>query len=100
VLDLVPERPGLVLDVGAGAGRDAAWFAVRGWGVVAVEPAEGMRQEALRRHGGDATIRWLNDRLPGLEAAHRLGLMFDLIWLSAVWQHVAPRIGHGHFARS
>jgi SAM-dependent methyltransferase len=57
---------------------------------VAIEPAEGMRREARRRHGGDATIRWLNDRLPGLEAAHRRGLMFDLIWLSAVWQHVAP----------
>jgi hypothetical protein len=32
----------------------------------------------------------MNDRLSGLEAAHRLGLMFDLIWLSAVWQDVAP----------
>ncbi len=30
VLDLIPESPGLVLDIGAGSGRDAAWFAVRG----------------------------------------------------------------------
>jgi hypothetical protein len=29
-LDLVPERPGLVLDVGAGSGRDAAGFAGHG----------------------------------------------------------------------
>jgi SAM-dependent methyltransferase len=49
-LDLIPDRPGLVLDVGAGSGRDAAWFAGRGWDVVAVEPAEGMRRESQQRH--------------------------------------------------
>jgi SAM-dependent methyltransferase len=88
-LDLIPDRPGLVLDIGAGSGRDAAWFARHGWDVVAVEPAERMRQEAQRRHQG-APIRWLADRLPGLETVHRLGLMFDVIWLSAVWMHVVP----------
>lgn len=89
MLDLVPERPGLVLDVGAGSGRDAGWFAGSGWDVVAVEPAEGMRREGQQRHP-EAPIRWLSDRLPGLEAVHRLGLMFDLVWLSAVWMHVIP----------
>jgi SAM-dependent methyltransferase len=88
-LDLIPDRSGLVLDVGAGSGRDAAWFANHGWDVVAVEPADRMRHEAQRRHP-DARIRWLGDRLPGLEAVHRLGLTFDLLWLSAVWMHVAP----------
>jgi SAM-dependent methyltransferase len=88
-LDLVPERPGLVLDVGAGSGRDARWFGGHGWDVVAVEPADGMRREGQQRHA-EAPIRWLSDRLPGLETVHRLGLMFDLIWLSAVWMHVPP----------
>jgi SAM-dependent methyltransferase len=88
-LDLVPKRSGLVLDVGAGSGRDAGWFAGRGWDVVAVEPADGMRREGQQRHP-QAPIRWLSDRLPGLEAVHRLGLMFDLIWLSAIWMHVPP----------
>jgi SAM-dependent methyltransferase len=88
-LDLIRDGPGLLLDVGAGSGRDAAWFVGRGWDVVAVEPAERMRHEAQSRHP-DAPIRWLSDRLPGLEGVHRLGLMFDLIWLSAVWMHVAP----------
>lgn len=92
VLDLVPERPGLVLDVGAGSGRDAGWFAGIGWDVVAVEPAEGMRREGQQRHP-QAPIRWLSDRLPGVEAVHRLGLMFDLVWLSAVWMHVVPAEG-------
>lgn len=78
----------LALDVGAGSGRDAAWLAAQGYEVVAVEPAAGMRTEGQRRHP-DAKIRWLDDRLPGLGSVHGLALGFDLILLSAVWQHVA-----------
>jgi hypothetical protein len=35
-------------------------------------------------------VRWIDDRLPALTACHQLGLAFDVILLSAVWQHVAP----------
>lgn len=79
----------LALDVGAGSGRDAAWLASLGFEVVAAEPAAGMRAEGMRRHA-EAGIRWIDDRLPGLDAVHALGLSFDVILLSAVWQHVAP----------
>ena len=89
VLPFIPTTPGLVLDLGAGSGRDAAWFAARGWTVVAVEPAAGLREVARSLHPSDA-IRWESDRLPGLERTLRLGLAFDLVWLSAVWMHVAP----------
>ncbi|MBP2316814.1 class I SAM-dependent methyltransferase [Azospirillum soli] len=89
VLDLLPATPGAVLDVGAGSGRDAAWLARLGHQVVAVEPSAGMRAEAQRRHA-DPRIRWVDDRLPGLDRVHRLGLAFDTILLSAVWMHVAP----------
>ncbi|WP_051212233.1 class I SAM-dependent methyltransferase [Rubritepida flocculans] len=89
VLAFLPPRPGLVLDVGAGSGRDAAWFAARGWEVVAAEPAGRLRGEAARRHP-ETAIRWVDDRLPGLGAVHGLGLSFDLLWLSGVWQHVPP----------
>ncbi|WP_448206445.1 class I SAM-dependent methyltransferase [Azospirillum sp. sgz302134] len=89
VLDLLPSAPGAVLDVGAGSGRDAAWLAQLGHQVVAVEPSVGMRAEAQRRHP-DPRIRWLDDRLPGLERIHKLGLSFDAILLSAVWMHVPP----------
>jgi SAM-dependent methyltransferase len=88
-LPFLPAAPGLVLDVGAGSGRDAAWFAARGHEVVAVEPAAALREEARRLHPGPA-MRWLDDRLPALAAVHRLGLGFDLIWASAVWMHVPP----------
>ena len=87
--DLLPPAPALVLDVGAGSGRDAAWLARLGHDVVAVEPSAGMRAEAARRHAGTA-VRWVADSLPALAATHRLGLAFDLVLLSGVWQHVPP----------
>lgn len=79
----------LALDIGAGSGRDAAWLVAKGYEVVAVEPSAGMRSEGARRHADDK-IRWLDDRLPALLRVHELGLAFDLILLSAVWQHIAP----------
>jgi SAM-dependent methyltransferase len=86
---LMPAVPALVLDVGAGSGRDAAWLAGLGHDVVAVEPSAGLRAEATRHHGG-TSVRWVADSLPALTATLRLGLTFDLILLSGVWQHVIP----------
>lgn len=85
----LPPAPGLMLDVGAGSGRDAAWFAEQGWEVLAVEPAAGMREAAAQRHASPR-LRWLDDRLPALTSVHRLGIVFDLVWLSGVWMHVPP----------
>ncbi len=85
--NVLPSQPGLVLDVGAGSGRDAAWLVSLGHQVIAVEPSEQMRTLGLRLHG-PGKIRWINDRLPGLENVHRLGISFDFILLNAVWMHV------------
>ena len=79
----------LALDVGAGSGRDAAWLAGLGFEVVAAEPSSGMRGAGKHIHA-DSPIRWTDDRLPGLDRTHALGLSFDVVLLSAVWQHVAP----------
>ena len=89
LLDLWPESPATVLDIGAGTGRDAAWLAAKGYEVVAVEPSAAMRQEANRLHP-DAAIRWIDDSLPGLATVSRSGLSFDFVLLSAVWMHVSP----------
>jgi SAM-dependent methyltransferase len=84
-----PAEGRIALDIGAGTGRDAAWLGELGYQVVAAEPAAGMRRFAAERHG-DAGIRWVDDALPGRERTHALGLSFDLVLLSAVWQHVGP----------
>ena len=87
VLFLLPEAGASVLDVGAGSGRDAVWFAANGHQVAAVEPSSILREEAQMRHEG-AEVQWINDQLPSLERVLRSKLTFDLVWLSSVWMHV------------
>ena len=89
LLDLLPKAGSTVLDVGAGSGRDAAWFASRGYDVVAVEPSAAMRERGRALHQS-ARINWIDDSLPNLIQVRRLGLTFDLILLSAVWMHIPP----------
>jgi SAM-dependent methyltransferase len=89
MVGLLPPQPSVVFDIGAGTGRDAAWFAKAGHEVVAVEPSPGMRAEANRLHGS-ARVRWVADSLPSLSVTLRLGLGAELVLLGAVWQHVPP----------
>jgi SAM-dependent methyltransferase len=86
---ILPDRPALILDVGAGSGRDAAWLAEQGHEVVAVEPAEAMAAYGRTLHPSPR-IRWIDERLPALKRVHELGLSFDGAILSAVWMHVPP----------
>lgn len=89
LLDMLPAQGGTVLDVGAGSGRDAAWFAASGCDVVAVEPSDAMLAHARALHPSNR-IHWISDSLPDLANVRRLGLSFDLILLSAVWMHIPP----------
>ncbi|MEL6452688.1 MAG: class I SAM-dependent methyltransferase [Pseudomonadota bacterium] len=84
VADLFPAGRLRVLDVGAGNGRDAAWFAGLGHDVTAVDPVAAFVAETMRRVPA-ATI--LRDRLPALRAVRG---RYDLILVNAVWQHVPP----------
>src|SRR5262249_24838658 len=87
IADLLPSPHAIVLDGGAGSGRDAAWLVSKGYDVVAAEPSTNMRAAAARLHP-EPQIRWVDDSLPGLLAVTRAGLSFNLILLSAVWMHV------------
>lgn len=86
VRDLFPVAAARVADIGAGTGRDAAWFAAQGHRVLAVEPVRALREAAMRLHDAPR-IEWLDDRLPELEAAQARG-PFDLLTMCAVWQHL------------
>ena len=88
-LDMLPSSPAAILDVGAGTGRDAAWFARRGHEVVAVEPSRELRRAGRELHESPA-IKWIDDCLPDLGVVCDTEPAFDLIWLSAMWMHVAP----------
>jgi len=89
LIDILPPAGATVLDVGAGSGRDAAWFAANGYDVVAVEPSDAMLAHARKLHPS-SRIHWISDSLPDLANVRRLGLSFDLILLSAVWMHIPP----------
>ncbi len=87
LLSLIPPNCSRVLDIGAGAGGDAAWFADHGHDVAAVEPTAEFRSYASRRYPS-RRIEWIDDHLPHLQAVARRGQVFDLILISAVWMHL------------
>lgn len=83
-----PKSGDVVLDVGAGSGRDARWMSDRGCEVFAVEPNDALRQ--IGKNGTTSEVTWLNDSLPTMSKVESLGIRFDVILVSAVWMHLAP----------
>ena len=89
LLDLLPTRRSVVLDVGAGSGRDTAWLTSLGHEVIATDPSAAMRAQARKWHP-DLGVQYLPDRLPELTKTFRTGISFDFILVNAMWMHVAP----------
>ncbi|MFJ9148810.1 class I SAM-dependent methyltransferase [Streptomyces sp. NPDC102270] len=86
LLDLLPEAPARVLDIGAGTGRDAAALAGRGYTVDAVEPVAELRRVAERLHPGSG-VSWRAGALPEIPGVRG---PYDVVLLSAVWMHLLP----------
>lgn len=86
-LHLLPTIPSRILDIGAGTGRDAAWFAARGHSVLAIEPTVEFRAAAMTLHPS-SSIEWLDDALPELSLVMSRRQKFDVMLLSAVWMHL------------
>jgi SAM-dependent methyltransferase len=85
----LPRSPALILDVGAGSGRDAAWLKSLGYKVIAVEPSTEMAAHA-RRLGRCRDIEWIDDRLPELSKVFAKNSRFNFILANAMWMHLAP----------
>lgn len=85
----LPMIPLKVMDVGAGSGRDAAFFAKERTGnsVLAVEPAKELAEFGKEFTKG-LNVRWSHSALPDLAGIED---EFHLILLSAVWMHLAPK---------
>jgi 2-polyprenyl-3-methyl-5-hydroxy-6-metoxy-1,4-benzoquinol methylase len=86
-LHLLPTSPSQILDIGAGTGSAAAWFAEQGHQVLAVEPTAEFRSAAIQLHPS-ASIEWIDDSLPELNVVLAHKQLFDVIMLSAVWMHL------------
>ena len=89
LVDLLPKRRAVVLDVGAGSGRDTAWLTSLGHEVIATDPSAAMRAQVRRWHP-ELGVQFLPDHLPELTKTFRTGISFDFILVNAVWMHVAP----------
>jgi SAM-dependent methyltransferase len=87
VAHLLPAQPSRFADIGAGTGRDAAWFAEKGHSVLAIEPTEYFRTAGMALHPSPR-IEWLGDALPYLARTLARGDVFDRVILCAVWQHL------------
>ena len=87
VVHLLPTLPSRFADIGAGTGRDAAWFAAQGHSVLAVEPTKFFRTAGMALHPSPR-IEWVGDALPDLEHTLARGEEFDRVILCAVWQHL------------
>jgi len=89
VAHLLPTVSCRMIDVGAGTGRDAAWFAGRGHDVLAVEPVVKFREAGMALHPSPH-LEWLDDSLPELSRTMKRRERFEFVLLSAVWQHLDP----------
>lgn len=87
VLHLFPESPSLILDVGAGTGVDAGWLVQKGHQIVAVEPVAAFRNAGVKLHPSPR-IEWIEDSLPKLSKIVPRKKCFDLVLVSAVWNHL------------
>ncbi len=91
--DLIPSPPTPVLDIGAGSGRDTAWFLDRGHAVTAVEPVAAFRAIIAARA---ATATLIDATLPELKGVCG---GFGLILVNAVWHHLSPGAREGAIRR-
>jgi SAM-dependent methyltransferase len=86
-IEFIPNKPGRVLDVGAGIGRDASILAEMGHTVVAVEPTAEFRAAARRLYDAP-NIQWIDDSLPMLSFLGNQTDQFDFVLASGVWHHL------------
>ena len=83
----LPPVPARVLDVGAGAGQNAAALARQGHDVTAVEPLPAFLEDARRTYA-TLDITWIADALPGLATLEAHTSRFDFVLAYAVWHHL------------
>jgi SAM-dependent methyltransferase len=89
-IDMFPPPPARIVDIAAGTGRDAAWLSQRGYEVTAVEPVAALREVGMNLHATDR-IDWCDGALPDLVISPAPARGFDVVLLSAVWQHLDDR---------
>lgn len=83
----LPAVPARVLDIGSGAGQNAAALAAMGYDVTAIEPVPEFLKAATMFYE-KYSIRWVQGSLPDLEGLDAKDSIYDFILINAVWHHL------------
>ena len=86
-IDYLPELPARILDVGAGAGQNAAALAGMGYNVTAIEPLD-LFLAAAQTAYSDQAINWYQCQMPKLACLDGEEASFDFILAEGVWHHL------------
>lgn len=81
-------KPGRMLDVGCGTGRDVAYFASLGWEAEGIDPVPAFVTQAKKNH---PALKFEYGHAQDL-LQRRMPTPYDLILFSASWQHVPPEV--------
>jgi cyclopropane fatty-acyl-phospholipid synthase-like methyltransferase len=88
LINLLPASKKLrMLDIGAGSGADAGFFAALGHDIVAAEPAKNLRDLANKTFK-NKKIKWVSDKLPSLKSVTDSGKKFDVIYAVGTLQYL------------
>jgi len=87
LLQFLPSKKLHMLDIGAGSGADANMFAAMGHEVVAVEPAQTLRDLANKTFQ-NKNIKWCADDLPALTSVKTAKEKFDVIYSVGTIQYL------------
>ncbi|MCG8381038.1 MAG: class I SAM-dependent methyltransferase [Gammaproteobacteria bacterium] len=83
----LPSKPAYVLDVGSGAGQNAASLAAQGFTVTAVEPMPEFVDAAKKTYKG-SPVKWLSGSLPDISCLSSDSGQFDFVLIDGVWHHL------------
>lgn len=86
-ISFLPPASAKVLDVGSGAGQNAAALAEMGYSVIAVEPMAEFLTAASSEYR-ELSVTWLSGSLPMLECLSTKEEQFDFIFAVGVWHHL------------
>ena len=95
--EFLPVPPASILDIGSGAGQNAAALSSLGYRVTAVEPMYEFLNAAFHKYG-PLSVRWMQGELPEL-ACLTSQAEFDLVLIEGVWHHLSEEQRAASIAR-
>lgn len=89
-LKFIPLEKSLILDLGAGTGRDAYELSLEGHAVLAIEPLTEFRMAGKDLYKSE-NLKWIDDSLPKLKKLTKYENQIDFALSSSVWHHLNER---------